>query len=100
MYILWENLPWRVFVVSQESQRHIKGCIWSASGGHISTLAMFASCSCAVKINVKFVLVFCLLTKDGRPAPELCFKKVNEAGNMYGNCGKDVLGRYRSCKDR
>lgn len=49
---------------------------------------------------VTFVLVFCLLTKDGRVAPELCFKKVNEAGNMFGNCGKDVMGRYRSCKDR
>uniref|UniRef100_A0A3Q3WIT8 ADAM metallopeptidase domain 19b n=1 Tax=Mola mola TaxID=94237 RepID=A0A3Q3WIT8_MOLML len=38
--------------------------------------------------------------RDGRPAPELCFKKVNEAGDMYGNCGKDMLGKYRSCKDR
>lgn len=61
---------------------------------------MFALCLFAVKINVTFVLVFCLLTKDGRAAPELCFKKVNEAGNMFGNCGKDVMGRYRSCEDR
>uniref|UniRef100_A0A8D3D2G8 ADAM metallopeptidase domain 19b n=1 Tax=Scophthalmus maximus TaxID=52904 RepID=A0A8D3D2G8_SCOMX len=38
--------------------------------------------------------------RDGRPAPDLCFKKVNEAGDMYGNCGKDQLGKYRSCKDR
>uniref|UniRef100_A0A8D0DE44 ADAM metallopeptidase domain 19 n=1 Tax=Sander lucioperca TaxID=283035 RepID=A0A8D0DE44_SANLU len=38
--------------------------------------------------------------QDGRPAPDLCFKKVNEAGDMYGNCGKDDLGKYRSCKDR
>ncbi|KAM3613143.1 uncharacterized protein V6R79_021352 [Siganus canaliculatus] len=37
---------------------------------------------------------------DGRPAPDLCFKKVNEAGDMYGNCGKDLLGKYRSCADR
>ncbi|XP_068181996.1 disintegrin and metalloproteinase domain-containing protein 19 isoform X1 [Antennarius striatus] len=37
--------------------------------------------------------------RDGRPAPDLCFKKVNEAGDMYGNCGKDVFGKYRSCKD-
>ncbi|XP_059202750.1 disintegrin and metalloproteinase domain-containing protein 19 [Centropristis striata] len=37
---------------------------------------------------------------DGRPAPDLCFKKVNEAGDMYGNCGKDLFGKYRSCKDR
>ncbi|XP_038555908.1 disintegrin and metalloproteinase domain-containing protein 19-like [Micropterus salmoides] len=38
--------------------------------------------------------------QDGRPAPDLCFKKVNEAGDMYGNCGKDLFGKYRSCKDR
>ncbi|XP_040904700.1 disintegrin and metalloproteinase domain-containing protein 19 [Toxotes jaculatrix] len=38
--------------------------------------------------------------RDGRPAPDLCFTKVNEAGDMYGNCGKDELGKYRSCKDR
>ncbi|XP_032383620.1 disintegrin and metalloproteinase domain-containing protein 19 isoform X2 [Etheostoma spectabile] len=38
--------------------------------------------------------------QDGRPAPDLCFKKVNEAGDMYGNCGKDELGKYRSCKDK
>ncbi|KAG8004178.1 Disintegrin and metalloproteinase domain-containing protein 19 [Nibea albiflora] len=37
--------------------------------------------------------------RDGRPAPDLCFKKVNEAGDMYGNCGKDIFGKYRSCKE-
>ncbi|XP_061757855.1 disintegrin and metalloproteinase domain-containing protein 19 isoform X1 [Nerophis ophidion] len=37
--------------------------------------------------------------RDGRPAPDVCFKKVNEAGDMYGNCGKDLFGKYRSCKD-
>ncbi|XP_029368039.1 disintegrin and metalloproteinase domain-containing protein 19 isoform X2 [Echeneis naucrates] len=38
--------------------------------------------------------------RDGQTAPDLCFKKVNEAGDMYGNCGKDLLGKYRSCQDR
>ncbi|KAK7922581.1 hypothetical protein WMY93_009483 [Mugilogobius chulae] len=38
--------------------------------------------------------------KDGRPAPELCFRKVNEAGDMYGNCGKDLNGKYRKCTER
>ncbi|XP_069552978.1 disintegrin and metalloproteinase domain-containing protein 19 [Brachyistius frenatus] len=38
--------------------------------------------------------------RDGRPAPDLCFKRVNAAGDMYGNCGKDLFGKYRSCKDR
>lgn len=67
----------------------------------MSTLVMFASCLMFnIKLLLSFVLVFCLLTTDGRPAPELCFKKVNEAGNMFGNCGKDDQGKYRSCKDR
>ncbi|XP_061644136.1 disintegrin and metalloproteinase domain-containing protein 19 [Phyllopteryx taeniolatus] len=38
--------------------------------------------------------------RDGRPAHDVCFKKVNEAGDMYGNCGKDLFGKFRSCKDR
>ncbi|XP_034036928.1 disintegrin and metalloproteinase domain-containing protein 19 [Thalassophryne amazonica] len=38
--------------------------------------------------------------QDGRAAPDLCFQQVNEAGDMFGNCGKDLLGKYRSCKDR
>ncbi|XP_061580927.1 disintegrin and metalloproteinase domain-containing protein 19 isoform X2 [Cololabis saira] len=38
--------------------------------------------------------------RGARPAPNLCFQKVNEAGDMYGNCGKDLFGKYRSCKDR
>uniref|UniRef100_A0A8D0DWP1 ADAM metallopeptidase domain 19 n=1 Tax=Salvator merianae TaxID=96440 RepID=A0A8D0DWP1_SALMN len=35
-----------------------------------------------------------------RPAPDLCFEKVNAAGDPYGNCGKDVNGRYRKCNSR
>ncbi|KAJ8338358.1 hypothetical protein SKAU_G00373240 [Synaphobranchus kaupii] len=38
--------------------------------------------------------------RDGRPAPDLCFQKVNEAGDSYGNCGKDLMGKYRGCKER
>uniref|UniRef100_A0A673VYY1 ADAM metallopeptidase domain 19b n=1 Tax=Salmo trutta TaxID=8032 RepID=A0A673VYY1_SALTR len=38
--------------------------------------------------------------RDGRAAPDLCFKKVNEAGDSFGNCGKDMLGKYRGCRDR
>ncbi|CAL8357585.1 unnamed protein product [Merluccius merluccius] len=37
---------------------------------------------------------------DGRPAPDMCFQKVNEAGDSFGNCGKDLLGKYRGCKKR
>ncbi|XP_051513584.1 disintegrin and metalloproteinase domain-containing protein 19-like isoform X1 [Myxocyprinus asiaticus] len=38
--------------------------------------------------------------KDARTAPDLCFTKVNEAGDSFGNCGKDLMGKYRSCTDR
>ncbi|KAG9334855.1 hypothetical protein JZ751_006424 [Albula glossodonta] len=37
---------------------------------------------------------------DARPAPDICFQKVNEAGDTYGNCGKDLMGKYRGCKDQ
>ncbi|XP_056626084.1 disintegrin and metalloproteinase domain-containing protein 19 isoform X1 [Triplophysa dalaica] len=38
--------------------------------------------------------------KDALPAPDLCFTKVNEAGDSYGNCGRDLMGTYRSCNER
>ncbi|XP_056295914.1 disintegrin and metalloproteinase domain-containing protein 19 [Pseudoliparis swirei] len=38
--------------------------------------------------------------RDGLPAPDQCFTKVNEAGDMYGNCGKDLFGKYKRCKER
>ncbi|XP_060782991.1 disintegrin and metalloproteinase domain-containing protein 19 [Neoarius graeffei] len=38
--------------------------------------------------------------KDARPAPDLCFTKVNGAGDPYGNCGKNLMGKYRKCTER
>ncbi|XP_007653484.2 disintegrin and metalloproteinase domain-containing protein 19 [Ornithorhynchus anatinus] len=35
-----------------------------------------------------------------RPAPDLCFEKVNAAGDTFGNCGKDMYGRHRKCDTR
>ncbi|NXL57854.1 ADA19 protein, partial [Chordeiles acutipennis] len=35
-----------------------------------------------------------------RPAPDACFEKVNAAGDIYGNCGKDIYGSYRKCEMR
>ncbi|KAG8128475.1 hypothetical protein E2320_015315, partial [Naja naja] len=35
-----------------------------------------------------------------RSAPDLCFEKVNAAGDSYGNCGKDISGNYRKCDTR
>ncbi|XP_060134314.1 disintegrin and metalloproteinase domain-containing protein 33 isoform X3 [Zootoca vivipara] len=31
------------------------------------------------------------------PAPDACFRDVNRAGDMYGNCGKDRHGNYVKC---
>uniref|UniRef100_A0A663MML4 ADAM metallopeptidase domain 19 n=1 Tax=Athene cunicularia TaxID=194338 RepID=A0A663MML4_ATHCN len=51
----------------------------------------------------------CLTYKDqclqlwgpgARPAPDSCFEKVNAAGDIYGNCGKDIYGNYRKCEMR
>ncbi|XP_028824123.1 disintegrin and metalloproteinase domain-containing protein 19-like isoform X2 [Denticeps clupeoides] len=38
--------------------------------------------------------------RDARPAPDVCFTEVNQAGNLYGNCGKDLMGNYRACSPR
>ncbi|XP_060054041.1 disintegrin and metalloproteinase domain-containing protein 19 isoform X2 [Erinaceus europaeus] len=35
-----------------------------------------------------------------RPAPDVCFERVNVAGDTYGNCGKDMNGRHRKCNIR
>ncbi|KAL2299300.1 hypothetical protein Nmel_013951 [Mimus melanotis] len=35
-----------------------------------------------------------------QPAPDACFEKVNAAGDIYGNCGKDIYGNYRKCEMR
>ncbi|XP_077182519.1 disintegrin and metalloproteinase domain-containing protein 19 isoform X3 [Paroedura picta] len=35
-----------------------------------------------------------------QPAPDTCFERVNAAGDPYGNCGKDVNGRYKKCETR
>ncbi|XP_062443411.1 disintegrin and metalloproteinase domain-containing protein 19 [Rhea pennata] len=51
----------------------------------------------------------CLTYKDqcvqlwgpgARPAPDTCFENVNAAGDIYGNCGKDINGNYRKCDVR
>ncbi|XP_037356074.1 disintegrin and metalloproteinase domain-containing protein 19 isoform X2 [Talpa occidentalis] len=35
-----------------------------------------------------------------RPAPDLCFEKVNVAGDAFGNCGKDLNGEHKKCNMR
>ncbi|KAM5298294.1 disintegrin and metalloproteinase domain-containing protein 19 [Ctenodactylus gundi] len=32
-----------------------------------------------------------------RPAPDRCFERVNVAGDIYGNCGKNTNGEYKKC---
>uniref|UniRef100_A0A8C5RAH5 Uncharacterized protein n=1 Tax=Leptobrachium leishanense TaxID=445787 RepID=A0A8C5RAH5_9ANUR len=35
---------------------------------------------------------------DARPAPDMCFKDVNKAGDQYGNCGRRGQGQYVACR--
>ncbi|XP_077122546.1 disintegrin and metalloproteinase domain-containing protein 19 isoform X2 [Ranitomeya variabilis] len=31
-------------------------------------------------------------------APDICFERINAAGDQYGNCGRDMNGEYRKCE--
>uniref|UniRef100_A0A3B4A2R2 Uncharacterized protein n=1 Tax=Periophthalmus magnuspinnatus TaxID=409849 RepID=A0A3B4A2R2_9GOBI len=33
-----------------------------------------------------------------KPAPGICFERVNSAGDPYGNCGKDSKGSFAKCE--
>ncbi|XP_007935081.1 disintegrin and metalloproteinase domain-containing protein 12 [Orycteropus afer afer] len=35
-----------------------------------------------------------------KPAPGICFERVNSAGDPYGNCGKDSKGSFTKCERR
>ncbi|XP_072293187.1 disintegrin and metalloproteinase domain-containing protein 12 isoform X2 [Eucyclogobius newberryi] len=35
-----------------------------------------------------------------KPAPGICFQRVNSAGDPYGNCGKDSKGSFAKCEAR
>lgn len=35
-----------------------------------------------------------------KPAPGICFERVNSAGDPYGNCGKDSKGSFAKCQAR
>ncbi|XP_068114975.1 disintegrin and metalloproteinase domain-containing protein 12 [Hyperolius riggenbachi] len=35
-----------------------------------------------------------------KPAPGICFERVNSAGDPYGNCGKDSAGSFMKCEIR
>uniref|UniRef100_A0A3Q0QRN9 ADAM metallopeptidase domain 12 n=1 Tax=Amphilophus citrinellus TaxID=61819 RepID=A0A3Q0QRN9_AMPCI len=35
-----------------------------------------------------------------KPAPGICFERVNSAGDPYGNCGKDTKGSFAKCEAR
>uniref|UniRef100_A0A8D2ZNM6 ADAM metallopeptidase domain 12 n=1 Tax=Scophthalmus maximus TaxID=52904 RepID=A0A8D2ZNM6_SCOMX len=38
--------------------------------------------------------------QGAKPAPGICFEKVNSAGDPYGNCGKDSKGSFAKCEAR
>lgn len=42
----------------------------------------------------------CLLFAGAKPAPGICFQRVNSAGDPYGNCGKDSKGSFAKCDAR
>lgn len=46
------------------------------------------------------VPIYTLCLSGAKPAPDACFQRVNEAGDTYGNCGKDMYGKYRKCETR
>uniref|UniRef100_A0A1A8N002 ADAM metallopeptidase domain 12 n=2 Tax=Nothobranchius pienaari TaxID=704102 RepID=A0A1A8N002_9TELE len=38
--------------------------------------------------------------QGAKPAPGICFERVNSAGDPYGNCGKDSKGSFAKCVAR
>uniref|UniRef100_A0A8C7Z0P1 ADAM metallopeptidase domain 12 n=1 Tax=Oryzias sinensis TaxID=183150 RepID=A0A8C7Z0P1_9TELE len=38
--------------------------------------------------------------QGAKPAPSICFERVNSAGDPYGNCGKDSKGSFAKCEVR
>ncbi|KAI1886983.1 hypothetical protein AGOR_G00201370 [Albula goreensis] len=36
--------------------------------------------------------------QGAKPAPGICFERVNSAGDPYGNCGKDPKGSFAKCE--
>ncbi|KTF84495.1 hypothetical protein cypCar_00038858, partial [Cyprinus carpio] len=36
--------------------------------------------------------------QGAKPAPGICFERVNSAGDPYGNCGKDAKGSFAKCE--
>lgn len=101
MFTLWQSLLESLCSTTGATQnskgRHLVSVRWSHN-----TLCMrvcVITCVC-VAILMCFLYIIFFWHTEGRAAPDLCFKKVNEAGDMYGNCGKDLFGKYRSCKDR
>uniref|UniRef100_A0A8C1W6T5 ADAM metallopeptidase domain 12 n=1 Tax=Cyprinus carpio TaxID=7962 RepID=A0A8C1W6T5_CYPCA len=38
--------------------------------------------------------------QGAKPAPGICFERVNSAGDPYGNCGKDAKGSFAKCEAR
>ncbi|XP_018605131.1 disintegrin and metalloproteinase domain-containing protein 12 isoform X2 [Scleropages formosus] len=38
--------------------------------------------------------------QGAKPAPGICFERVNSAGDPYGNCGKDTKGSFAKCEAR
>lgn len=56
---------------------------------------------CFIFMITLWGVVSCLsLYKGAKPAPGICFERVNSAGDPYGNCGKDSKGSFAKCDAR
>lgn len=44
--------------------------------------------------------LYLYLCAGAKPAPGICFERVNSAGDPYGNCGKDTKGSFAKCDAR
>lgn len=46
------------------------------------------------------MVTVCFCFAGAKPAPGICFERVNSAGDPYGNCGKDSRGSFAKCDAR
>lgn len=49
---------------------------------------------------ILYLADFLILRVGAKPAPGICFERVNSAGDPYGNCGKDSKGSFAKCDAR
>lgn len=88
-------------------QTHEQQCItlWGPGKSMASNLLDHVHFFTFIRESFIFVIIFlyfpCLsLCAGAKPAPGICFERVNSAGDPYGNCGKDTKGSFAKCDAR